>query len=276
LRQTLLRQGFLDRDIITLSDLQTNDRHPTRANILRTLKNLANALNAKDRVVIYFSGHGAQVPQNLAFAHRGYVEPDGLDEVFLTRDTRYWNEATRTVEGAILDDEIGEHIARFTKKGVDVWAIFDTCHSGDLSRASTTLPRSELADDGQTIWRGVHPVTLGVPAQAITSTTSKTSSTRGTRQATAQSTQLGGLVEFFATQPNEDAPEELFAAADGVRRRHGVFSWELVAALSEGRRSFDDLAKAIKAKYEGRPFPTPMFRIGPTMTGRTAATGSEL
>lgn len=262
MRQALRRNGYRDSDIVQLTDGQIAARHPTGFNILRALRDQAKRLQSGDRVVVYFSGHGAQAPQNLARRTSSYLEPDGLDEVFLTRDTRYWNPEAQRVEGALLDDEIGLALAAFTKKGVHVWSIFDTCHAGDMVR-NTSGKRSTAS------WRGVNATLLGVPPTKLLGS--------GGPQIVAASARAesdGQLVTFYAAASDESTPEESFAVPADANsstsateyKRYGVFTWSIANAMTASHTTYAELANAVLGTYANRPFPTPSF-TGPLNSG---------
>jgi len=266
----LQARGLEGRQIIKLTDYSAESYKPRRANILRVFAETAKASLANDVVIVYFSGHGAQVPQPKPVPKGRWVEPDGLDEVFLTRDTKMWDKKSQRVEGALLDDEIGDALEAFTKKGVHVWAIFDSCHAGDMVRGTTMT-------DGAPILRGVDATALGVSTSAVRAATLRGASQRSSRsgplgrmvlpRTVTSKAQSGKLIAFYATQPDEAAPEELFPYPDSfadlrsrsVNGRFGVFTWELAGAIGQVHRSYAELAKAITVRYESRPFPTPQF-----------------
>ena len=106
---------------------------PTLANIRQAVIDLEKNLQSGDFVYLHFSGHGSQAP-----ALKPDQELDGLDELFLPADTGAWNKSVGTVENALVDDEIGSLIDRLRKKGATVWAVFDSCHSGTVTRAVST------------------------------------------------------------------------------------------------------------------------------------------
>ncbi|MBC7622249.1 MAG: caspase family protein [Aeromicrobium sp.] len=263
LASALQSLGMRQQNIIQITDAADVDFLPRRANILRVLSEQARLSKRGETVVVYFSGHGAQVPQSLPVAKGGWVEPDGLDEVFLTRDTKSWDKQRHRVEGALLDDEIGDALAAFTKKGVRVWSIFDTCHAGDMAR---TIPYGT----GEPIWRGVDPSELGVPIDAVPlqAKQGRRLINKNTRLVGVSHRPVSGpLVTFYASQPDEASPEELYRYPDAVsfwkndksHGRFGVFTWELVTALAANPRTYSELVKMISNKYQTRPFPTPGF-----------------
>ena len=267
---TLQARGVPDKNVIRLVDSEAQHYQPTRTNILRVLAETAKTSRRNDLIIVYFSGHGAQVPQPKPVPKGRWIEPDGLDEVFLTRDTKLWDKRKQRVEGALLDDDIGVALAALTKRGVHVWAIFDTCHAGDMIRSTTV-------SDGAPVLRGINATILGVPLAMVSATaidsppprTIRSSAMNSlVRQQVSMSKPLNGkLVAFYATQPDEAAPEELFPYPDSfidlpsrtVNGRFGIFTWELANAMRQSYGSYAELAKAITAKYEARPFPTPLF-----------------
>ena len=264
---TLRMRGIPEKNIVQLTDYAAINFLPRRANILRALKHAASASRVGDRVIVYLSGHGAQVPQPKGVPANGWIEPDGLDEVFLTRDTRMWDKKNQRVEGALLDDEIGDALAAFTRKGVHVWAIFDTCHAGDMARGGPS-------DEAHTIWRGVPPESLGVATVRWPLNTR----VRMARSPTPPK-RSGSLTTFYATQPDEASPEEMLplialargdapnraTGSEGIpldnakRVRYGVFTWHVANALNDGASSYVDLVQKINLGYDRRPFPTPLF-----------------
>ena len=47
-----------------------------------------------------------------------------------------WSDATAAVQNGLVDDEIGALIDGLRAKGADVWAVFDSCHSGTVTRGA--------------------------------------------------------------------------------------------------------------------------------------------
>ena len=265
---TLQARGVPHKNVIRLVDSEAQHYQPTRTNILRVLAETAKTSRRNDLIIVYFSGHGAQVPQPKPVPKGRWIEPDGLDEVFLTRDTKLWDKRNQRVEGALLDDEIGNALAEFTRKGVDIWSIFDTCHAGDMAR-------SRPPTMGSAIWRGVDAGDLGVPIEAIQLSAKVTvgkyrvlgPKQRPTVNVKSMPTNRARLIAFYAAQSNESAPEEIFQFPEtgifpkslGTHGRFGVFTWELARAMSATPPTFAALAESITQQYQTRPFPTPAF-----------------
>ncbi len=98
------------------------DTRATTQEILTRLNWLVNGLNAGDRILFYFSGHGAQ------FAGRDTAgEVDGLNEVICPVDFD-WTESKM-----ITDHQFKALFSRIPA-GVKFNWVSDSCHSGDLTK----------------------------------------------------------------------------------------------------------------------------------------------
>lgn len=90
------------------------DEAAARDNVTTKLGDIAKSLMTGDKFVLYFSGHGAQLP-NL-----NHDAPDGeADQVWCLSD------------GMLVDDEI-DRILVGIPKGVEVVCISDCCHGGGI------------------------------------------------------------------------------------------------------------------------------------------------
>ena len=101
-----------------------------------TLKGLRAELNAlaqvkkRDRVLIYFSGHGYWVPDD------GGDEPDDKDEVLVTQDAR--ENDNGDLVNVLRDDEFGALLSKIPSQ--NIYVLIDACHSGTTTKGwnSTT------------------------------------------------------------------------------------------------------------------------------------------
>lgn len=260
MRSALSKLAVRSENIVELSEAAGPTMLPTRANILAGLERVTLASGAGDWVLIYFSGHGAQVPQS-PHTQRAHLETDGLDEVFLPRDTTRWVAARGVVDGAIVDDELGAWFDRIRARGAHIWAIFDTCHAGDMTRAGSPPAAA------QAVWRLVSPEDLGLKP-AVNGRLPARQRAPG-RPAGLKPTALSATpvradamrtVAFFASHPDEPAAEEVFVnPLDGRQQRFGVFTYHLYNALVNWTGNFETLAAAVARSYRDRPFPTPQF-----------------
>lgn len=245
LKESLVHQGVPASHLDLLADGLT-PRLPTRDNILKGMAGLGSRAHAGDWAIIYLSGHGSQQPQRQS---DGWREPDGRDEIFLPYDAGRWDGQAGSVRNAIVDDEIGAAMARLLAGGISVWAIFDTCHAGGMSK--------DWAPDGTLRnWRYVPPQALGVPQLAAAK---GARAPRGLLPAPAAAPGEGKLVVFYGAAYDEPAAEEAMPDAGGATV-HGVFTWHLVHAL-ETRRHHDyrGLLQAVQQAYsqERRSISTP-------------------
>ncbi len=81
-----------------------------------------------DRVLIYYSGHGTQLPDENG------DEVDGLDEALTMHDLgRVMRNGKDTLAGVLIDDEIAEILAKIPSK--QVLMLIDACHSGTATRS---------------------------------------------------------------------------------------------------------------------------------------------
>lgn len=254
---SLRRLGLEKSDITLLSESPQADAMPTRANILSSITQAAGRVRPGEWLVIYLSGHGTQQPQTRP--KNGYIEPDGLDEVFLPRDTARWLPEKRIIEGALSDDDIGLALGRVTARGINVWTIFDTCHAGDMAKNHVFDP------DGPVI-RYVSPFKLGVPVSLFAQRSSAIPQRSHLavlikNKAGASKTPPGQLITFYAAGPDEPAAEELLPNPDAPDkpRRYGVFTYALNQQIRSWSGSYRELADGIQAFYKTRPFPTPQF-----------------
>lgn len=88
---------------------------PTKNNILNALKNLLINSKSGDTLFFCFSGHGTQTYD------KNNDEIDKLDEIIVPLDFKY-----------IIDDELNTIISNNLKEGVNLFALFDSCHSGSV------------------------------------------------------------------------------------------------------------------------------------------------
>nr|WP_316642204.1 caspase family protein [uncultured Roseateles sp.] len=256
MQQTVAGMGLPEGQVAVLSEHAGG--LPTRANILRGLARLASDSRPGDWVLVYFSGHGAQVPQRTAGpAER--IEPDGLDEVFLPRDTQAWDPARQEVRGALRDKDLGAALRRIQARGANVWAVFDTCHAADMLRGPGTAAG----------WRFLTPQALQIPLSLWTerwrnSLRRQTLGLRGpATQAAAATGRVtpGRYVGFFSSQEGEGTLEELLSDPQdpAQQRRYGLFTYQFALAAQAWTGSLVELAQRIELAYRERPFPTPQF-----------------
>ena len=272
MRALLERHGFAAPAMRVLADGVPGAAAPTRAALLEALDALAARAAPGDQVVLYFAGHGAQMPADPQTA-QGRAENDGLHEIFLPADTGRWNPVTRRVDGALADHELVERLDALTGRGAFVFAVFDTCHSATSLRS---VPGSA------TRWRRAEPAALGIPA-GRREPSSPASPVPGLARASPPTAGAGagGFVAFYAAQTSELTPEmPLPSARDG--RVHGLFTYTLAEALAAApAASYRQLAQAVLARYATRNLSTPTPLVtgtgldAPVLGGAAATAGRQ-
>ena len=116
--------GFDERQVLVLQD-----RAATLAGIrIAVQRHLIHGVTSEDRVLLYFSGHGTQIPD-----YNG-DEEDGVDESLLPFDAKLVSSSGRQqLVNVLTDDELETMLAAIPAGEIIV--IVDACHSGTVTRA---------------------------------------------------------------------------------------------------------------------------------------------
>lgn len=262
--------AFEPANVTVLADGVEGAADPTLAAIRAEFARLAETVGPDDFVYLHFSGHGSQAP-----ALDPSTELDGLDEVFLPVDIGPWSDQVGTVENALVDDEIGEMIAALRAKGAHVWAVFDSCHSGTVTRAA---PGTE----DEVRLRKLPPGALGLSPDMMNSVTTRALPGDDPR-ARPQSPLDGGegdgaFVAFYAAQTNETTPEMNMPPGKKGRRPQGVFTFTVFQILAENPGiTYGQLGQEVLRRYAVRNLAqsTPMFEgnLDAQVFGSDAAAG---
>jgi Caspase domain len=226
---------------------------PTFSAITKALEQLSSSVQRGDYVVLFFSGHGVQVPDLVK-----RDEPDGLTEGFVPLDIGRWDTQSQSVRNLVTDDIVGAAIEAMRDKGAIVWAIFDTCHAGDMTRgaASYAVPRMVAGD------------VLGIPANAYAEArTGKGGQQRkGGALNVSKNKRADGLVGFYAAQSDQLALELAFQEQDGSGKPTQFIMGGLTNALrralaQEPNATYRQLAQRITGLYGtfGADMPAPYF-----------------
>lgn len=135
------RFGFPDDDqhILVLKDKQA-----TRDAILKAMKEHLIAKATPDSIVVFhYSGHGSQKVDDNG------DEIDGYDETLVTYDSGHQDPYPNR---DITDDELYDLLNQLTNKTPNVTFIFDSCHSGTITRGAElarTVERDNRPPSGQ-------------------------------------------------------------------------------------------------------------------------------
>lgn len=213
---------FKAENITVLADGIEGATPPTLAAIRSAMADLTARLRPGDFVYLHFSGHGSQAPARDATA-----ELDGLDELFLPVDIGPWDDAVGEVHNALVDDEIGQMIGALRGTGADVWAVFDSCHSG-------TVTRGAPSGGDEVRLRKLDGAALGIPEALLETPASRALPAPGAAQPSPVDIagDNGGFVAFYAAQTNETTPEKRLPRGMPGRRAQGVFTYTLFETLA--------------------------------------------
>jgi hypothetical protein len=243
LMRTLLTQTFRfpDDAIVTLAEGADTDA-PTRDHIEREFGKLARNARAGDQIVIFLSGHGSQQPDQPPFD-----EDDGVDETFLPADAGYWDRTKRTVENAIVDDELSRWLDAIGRTGARVWLIADSCCSGTLIRGR-----------GRSVPRWVPPGEL-IPEDVSHDEKAKAAEPRN--KSIEDLGRLDGLVALSAAPPDGAAFEEPLPGSDDPYYGRLTYTLFQVCHAGHAPLTYWELARRICLNYDARQWygPAPML-----------------
>jgi hypothetical protein len=246
--------GFAERNITVLSENagHKSDR-PLRAHIEREFKRLAERAAEGARVVVFFSGHGAQLPDDNP-GDPADPEPDGLDEILCAADIRPDTKSDKpNVLNAVRDDDLNRWLQAIRAKGASVWVIIDACHSGTAIR-------------GTEVYRQLPPEML-VSQQALQRARRTAGATRGVQSEASpldfDREDQGGIVAIYAAQPHEPTVELPLPLDADDGEWHGLLTYTLSKVLTESAApiTYTELVQRIHREYIascGRLGPVPL------------------
>lgn len=112
------------------------DQDATASNVKSTMESwLVNGAGPGDRVLIYYSGHGAPVPDENG------DEDDNADETITMHDLAITRRNGKsTLSGVLLDDDFGRILG--TMRSRNVLVLVDACHSGTATKSLKFSTRS--------------------------------------------------------------------------------------------------------------------------------------
>ncbi len=257
---------FEAENITVLADGLEGAASPSKQAIRDALGGLAGRVVNGDFVYLHFSGHGSQQPtidpQN---------EVDGMDEIFLPRDTGMWVDRSKGVPNAYIDKEIRADLAAIRSRGAFIWAVFDCCHSGTMTR-NVSMMENDVTE------RRIDFTTLGIPEEEMAGAHAQAGATRGMGEGEPRRNTLdftgdavatgaegiapGGMVAFFAAQTVETTPEMPLPRGAEDATRLGLFTYTLFSKIAENPAlSYRQLGQSVLQAYSAanRQRPTPLF-----------------
>lgn len=177
-----------------------------------------------DIVVFYYAGHGSQVRNTES------RESDGLDETIVPADS--WNGAPD-----IRDKELRDAFNALLAKGVTVTLIFDSCHSGSITRGvslgksrymeASPLVVSDSSDPPKPVEQGALIISASQDDEVARELLDEDGNPRG-----AFTWALAKAIESHA--PSESA-EQLFLRARAILRSTGAKQEPVIAGNSDRR-----------------------------------------
>lgn len=173
------------------------DKQANEAGFIDGMKWVLGAAKPGDHILIHYSGHGGQI--------KSEAEEDKLDEVIVLADNK------------LVPDDLFGRIARdLANKGVHATFLFDSCHSGGMSREGLRTKAVNLAKN----------------ARAKRIETAKLSALRSTARAniTGTGAEKGTYAFLFASK--EDQTSSDVSPSNG-KPPHGIFTLALSIALKD-------------------------------------------
>jgi len=244
------RFKFPAGNITVLSERKgREDSRPLRANIEREFQRLAELAQVGSHVVVYFSGHGAQQPNDNP-DDPADPEPDGLDEILCPADIKpEFDLEEFRVPNSVSDDELRRWLHAVRGRGASVWAIIDACHSGTAIR-------------GTEVYRQLPPDML-VPRDLLQKAARNAHASRGLLTDSSPfelDDKLGGIVAIYAAQPHEPTIELPLPVDSDDARWCGLLTYNLVKILTESTApiTYTELVQRIHREYVAS-----MGRLGP-------------
>ena len=250
---------FAPEDIRVLATgLEGALAEPTREAIAAEMARLVELAEQGDFVLLHFAGHGIEQP-----ARFPDEEVDGRDQVFMPKDVQRMTQALGHWPNGYVDKDIRDDITAIRSKGAQVWAIFDCCHSGTMTRALDVRPAGEVSRKIDLRHYDIpHDMWGQARSLASAGTVTGPSSMFGPADDVADVQGLAPLVAFFAAQTTEETPELPLPPHSEGATQMGLFSFTLLAKLRENpQMSYRQLGQAIHHAYLGmnRVRPSPLF-----------------
>ncbi len=219
--QTILTARYGFDEVTTLTNEEA-----TRAAILESIdRYLVQPSGPGDVVVFFFAGHGSQVRNTES------QEMDGLDETIVPSDA--WKGARD-----IRDKELRDVFNDLLDRGVTLTLIFDSCHSGSITRGipggrsrymePDPRPVADASDPPKPVERGALILSAAQDDEVARELVDPDGNPRGVFSwALARA--------FLASKPDETA-ESLFLRARAIMRAAGATQEPVMAGVSSRQK----------------------------------------
>lgn len=192
---------------------------PTLAALRGCLQELAQTATPEERVFLYYSGHGAQVPTRAG-------------DLVVAREALVPVDVAATDGGFLYDYEINSLLARIAARAADLTLVLDCCHAGSVTRGDEPDGTGRVRHYGFT---GV--VDLGVEPSASRSALPARDAGRGVGAAAGRGADAAGITAgdaswmvVAACRANESAREVPLSPA-APDRYQGALTHVLVELL---------------------------------------------
>ena len=236
MRQTLETSfGFPASNISVLLDEQA-----TAAGIRSAMEKLVADCRPEDIVVFHFSGHGSQMAA-LGQKARGY------DESIMPFDSgRMRADFPKQVPPCdIRDTEVQQWLARLTQKTSHVTLIFDSCHSGSITRM-----QNDSEEEGTRL-RWVEPDPL--PAGLLPSVAPEVDDHARGVSGSSGWLPLSEKYVLLAACAAEQGAYEMDHQEFGTPSRNGAFTFFLTQELNQATEStYQDIWDIVATKVNNR------------------------
>jgi len=204
LREVLIhRFGFRPEDVVVLEN-----QAATRQAILTTFqRHLIDPARAGDHSLFYYAGHGSRIRNSRS------TELDGKDETIVPADANTAAGERKVVD--IRDKEWNRLFTQVLDRGAWLTALFDSCHSGSISRGAVPVSAATrfLDEDARDVAALLEPdVPAHPPGQ--------------------EPERREGALIISAAQEDQQAKETVQVAGT-AKQWHGAFSLALMQSLNE-------------------------------------------
>lgn len=232
LRQVLVEKyGFTDdpAHVRVLVDKQATHAAIVTAfqeHLIASAKKVFETTGKRDAVVVFqYTGHGAQLPYENKF------HPDGKTQSIIPIDSRKMIDLKTQSENDILDEELIVLFEELRKYTDNITFIFDSCHSGQITRGSGEKAREYRLPSGVSLIPKPGPVRETLMAQAR--------KYAGSSPNSHLLPAYKSVVTITACGPQELAYEKTTAVTDPKNKKkfdvhNGKMTYHLVEALKTG------------------------------------------
>ena len=217
------------------------DEEATHNGIRRAMETIIKDCRPNDIVVFHFSGHGSQM------AAAG-DKPRGYDESIMPYDSGRMNNPKfpRQVPPCdIRDTDIQAWLARLTQKTPHVTLVFDSCHSGSITRM-----QDDSQEEGTRLrWIEPDPLPSETPTELLRANGSPT------RELNAGSGWLQASDKYvlLAACAAEQGAYEMDTEFDGQPSRNGAFTFFLTREIIQATQStYQDIWDMVAIKVNNR------------------------